>query len=611
MKLSYIALFFILLVAYSPASSLGISDGIKTTVKNTAIKAFSKAGFNFGKTKDVSPHSAGLKCWICTLMVAATEQYTVLHNKNIDTFISNEFCHLFPSEAAGLCQELIETFGPTIITSLINSHSADDVCRSIGICTNPQCNLMKGKDIKVTLSNEWARNIQLASVRGRSLAPQVGGADNFFSIGSFFSNIGKKVGNVFHATESKGADLIHRLIEKLLTNHTSPFDMDGDGFSEINGEMRGYNWRGRDCNDLDIKVRPGRKTDPYPGRAIDYNCNGIHGVDPKTKKPYKEVLCANTKQYGVVVMGDSAGAMADIPPSWPNASAWANNTFKSILDSILNEVDLPHMSGYTGYVDQSPYGPVHSVYKHLYERNKCNFRDYQNIAVNGAWSGSALDNIKRLSRDQKDDHPLLMFLELVGNDVCNYMHNYSNMTKPEDFKKNIIKILDYLDTVVPAGSHLVVLGLVNGSLIFEGVKGKTHPIGVSYEHFYDFFSCTQASFCWGWLNTDASVREKTTELAMGLNAVYAEILPKYKAKNFDIVYYDFPAQTIFDQWKAEGKDPYHLLNPVDGFHPNPNFHSRLGDYLWNSLMRDHPEWFGDANPNNDLITKLFGNQGGY
>ncbi len=98
---------------------------------------------------------------------------------------------------------------------------------------------------------------------------------------------------------------------------------------------------------------------------------------------------------------------------------------------------------------------------------------------------------------------------------------------------------------------------------------------------------------------------------MSLNKVYAEVLPKYKAKNFDIVYYDFPAQTIFDQYKAEGKDPYHLLNPVDGFHPNPNFHARLGDYLWNALMRDHPEWFGDANPNNDLITKLFGNQGGY
>jgi len=609
MRLSYIALFFIILVACSPASSFDLSV-VKSKVRSTAVKALTKAGFKFGGSNDVNPHSAGLKCWICTMLVGAAEKYAEIKNMAIDTFLVNEFCPLFPSEAVPLCQELIEQFGPTIITTLLQSKSPDQVCRAIGICSDAKCNLFKNTTPQVTVSSEWAKNIQMASRQGFSITPKA--ADHFYSVGSWFSNIGHKVGGIFGSAQAGGKDLIHKLIEKLLTNHTSPFDMDGDGFSQMNGEMRGYNWRGRDCNDFDIKVRPGRKTDPYPGKASDYNCNGIHGVDPKTKKPYKEVLCGNTKQYGVVVLGDSAGALADIPQSWPNASMWANNTFKGIIDSVLNEVDLPHMSGYTGYADENNLGgPVRSVYKHLYERNKCNFRDYQNVAVNGASSLSAMDNIKRLTRDQQNDHPLLMFLELVGNDVCSYLQNFDNMTKPDAFKKSIIQILDHLDTVAPAGSHLVILGLVNGSLIFEGVKGHTHPTGVSYEDFYDFTSCIQASFCWGWLNTDKSVRDKTTSLAMELNQVYAEILKTYKAKNYDIIYYDFPAQTIFDQVRAEGKDPYILLNPVDGFHPNPNFHSRLGDYLWNSLLRDRPDWFGDVNPNNDLITKLFGNQGGY
>lgn len=57
-----------------------------------------------------------------------------------------------------------------------------------------------------------------------------------------------------------------------------------------------------------------------------------------------------------------------------------------------------------------------------------------------------------------------MFMELIGNDVCK--DSFDRMRKPEEFKANIIRLLDYLDTSVPAGSHLVILGLGDGDLLY-------------------------------------------------------------------------------------------------------------------------------------------------
>jgi len=311
------------------------------------------------------------------------------------------------------------------------------------------------------------------------------------------------------------------------------------------------------------------------------------------------------------VMGDSVGAHAVIPPEWADATQWNKSTFDHILNVAMDEVDLPHYSGWTGYAETSPRGPVNSIYKHLYERNKCNFRDYQNIAVNGAASGNSMKNIAGLARNQTTDHPVLVFLELVGNDVCNHKRSFDSMTTPEKFKKNILKILDYLDTRLPFGSHVVSIGLANGSMLWEGTKNHTHPLGVSYADFYEFLNCLDASFCWGWLNSNDTVRNLTTERAFQLNQVYQEIVATYKAKNFDFVYYDFPMVEIWAEYTFKGGDPYDLLVSTDGFHPSQIFNSMLGDHLWNHLINDHPDWFGDVNPYNDLITQLFGDQGGY
>lgn len=65
-------------------------------------------------------------------------------------------------------------------------------------------------------------------------------------------------------------------------------DLDGDRHSTI-PTLRGTNWRGKDCDDLDATIYPGRKTwDSKFFPNIDYNCNGISGLDPVTSIPYKE-----------------------------------------------------------------------------------------------------------------------------------------------------------------------------------------------------------------------------------------------------------------------------------------------------------------------------------
>jgi acyloxyacyl hydrolase len=71
------------------------------------------------------------------------------------------------------------------------------------------------------------------------------------------------------------------------------------------------------------------------------------------------------------------------------------------------------------------------VYKYLRQWNLCNHNDFQNIGVNGGASGNTKTNIKALVRNQQEDYPLLMFLELIGNDVCK--KSFESMTKEADF----------------------------------------------------------------------------------------------------------------------------------------------------------------------------------
>lgn len=46
------------------------------------------------------------------------------------------------------------------------------------------------------------------------------------------------------------------------------------------------------------------------------------------------------------------------------------------------------------------------------------------------------------------------------------------MTKPDEFYDNVVKALDYLDTVLPPGSHIFMTGLANGIYLFSNTNLK-------------------------------------------------------------------------------------------------------------------------------------------
>lgn len=100
---------------------------------------------------------------------------------------------------------------------------------------------------------------------------------------------------------------------------------------------------------------------------------------------------------------------------------------------------------------------------------------------------------------------------LRANDTLN------NMTKPADFYNNIVTTLQYLDTVLPRGSHVLLTGLANGiffflisvfqniyfsipkgSILHDALNDRIHPVGkvkndVTYGQFYTYLTCLKVN----------------------------------------------------------------------------------------------------------------------
>ena len=70
--------------------------------------------------------------------------------------------------------------------------------------------------------------------------------------------------------------------------------------------------RGADCDDSNSNIYPGRRDSTNLDPNVDHNCNGIFGVDSVTKKSYEDLYCSGTKQYGTVLLGDSAGGVVSV-----------------------------------------------------------------------------------------------------------------------------------------------------------------------------------------------------------------------------------------------------------------------------------------------------------
>jgi hypothetical protein len=52
------------------------------------------------------------------------------------------------------------------------------------------------------------------------------------------------------------------------------------------------------------------------------------------------------------------------------------------------------------------------------------------------------------------------------------------MTTPQEMYTNTMRSLQYLDSgVLPKGSHVFVSGLADGTLLYEYLHNRTHPLG--------------------------------------------------------------------------------------------------------------------------------------
>ncbi len=403
---------------------------------------------------------------------------------------------------------------------------------------------------------------------------------------------------------------------KTFDKHVPLIDGDGDMFSTVTG-FRGSHWRGRDCADNDHNVYPGRKSSSSSSSSgVDENCNGIVGVDPASGKSYEELLCGGIVQRGVAVLGDSASAHFRLPEHFFLAETINQKTYSQLLTMLETEIDWPQLSSVTGYKNDTTgliTAPTNSIYLKLRERNRCIHRDYQNIAVNGARTHAMIEISKTLARNQKSDHPLLLFYSLIGNDVCSGEASFNRFTKPEEFYQNVVQTLDHLETILPPNSYVVFVGLADGSLLYDFLKDAYHPLGVKYPQMYDYMNCLETTPCWGWMNTNATVRRVTSEHAAELSKVYPKIIAEKSSsyKNFKMLYHEFPLSYMYKKYMEEGGNVVDLIEPMDGFHPSQIGGNLIAQGLYEWLSAEHPDALGPINPNNHIIDKLFGDQGGY
>jgi len=425
--------------------------------------------------------------------------------------------------------------------------------------------------------------------------------------GRFVSTFGRVVG-AYGESESECAHNISCKLYAFVDGHKPLQDHDGDSFATAEAKrLRGSHWRGYDCNDKAGDIYPGRKDSSYDV-SVDHNCNGIFGGN--STGSYEDLFCKNSQPRGLVILGDSATAHFHIPPQWLTAQGW---NFDQFLPDAMNELDFPMCSWGTGHVtpEECPYqyaipgvDGVISLYTQLRERNRCNNNDFQNIGVNGARMTSSMGLVESLARSPTADQPLLVYLALIGNDVCNGHPNFDHMTTPDDFYSHAMESLNALDAILPSGSHVVAVALFDGELLYTTMHKLQHPVGTSYKAIYDFMNCEEENPCWGWLNSDASIRANTTKISNSLNDVYQNISDTQAFKNFEFIFYSPRWAQLFSEYAKTGPLS-NLIEPVDGFHPSQAGNALFAQKFFEFLETEHPDAIGPINPFNAEIDALF------
>ncbi|ORC93177.1 GPI inositol deacylase precursor [Trypanosoma theileri] len=513
-------------------------------------------------------------CVVCTFIAGLISQLKELHHISAKDARSM-FCGFFPGSESFLCSLASMILFDRALPLIDQNYTADVVCNTLSYCKNSKCRLFPQNE-DMLLVGALRMKYQLNDIR--------------------IVNVCRVLPHICGSKDSQ----------------KPYYDSDGDAFSP-NPIKRGSYWRGRDCNDKDSTIYPGRDT---LDNVKDENCNGIYGVNNVTGKTYEEMWCQNTGSMGVIAVGDSVTAHFGIPSKFVTVHELSREVFSNFSLVVENEFDWPMLSSITGFDNISKYKPnregnMISVYSELLKRNKCNHRDYQNLGVNGASTSELSSIMDSIKRDRSDNvKPAFLYISMLGNDVCD---GPNATTSPEEYYNRIIAALEKADSRLPSGSHVILSSLSDGRILYNVMHNRTHPIGslhndVTYSNFYDFLNCVDVSPCWGWLNTNETVRNATWAAAQLLNAQIPRILNESVKKFTNIQVHAFD-DVMAGAMKSFDGPMWELIEPVDGFHPSQHGAALLGEYLFNKTLE-----LGivpPVNPFNGEIKKRFGDQGGF
>ncbi|KAG2382113.1 hypothetical protein C9374_005905 [Naegleria lovaniensis] len=343
----------------------------------------------------------------------------------------------------------------------------------------------------------------------------------------------------------------------------------------------------------------------------DMNCNGIYGTEPKTGKSYESLYCNNNNNNNsssatrqVIMFGDSASSGFHIPPEYLDVDNMTNVGFL-----LEDEFDWPQKCWSTGW-DMNSIGQDGSIYLRMRQRDLCMHRQYQNVGHNGGkienFAGYQLDGLSMTPQSL----PFIGFLAYIGNDVCK--DTLQEMTTPQQFEERLMKGLTLLDARSPPNSKLLLIGLVDGRILWNEMHNRIHPLGVTYEGLYHFLTCSGANPCQTWLTPDEATRNATSQRASELSQVANKISQTVKLKNIELGYMDFPLPQMLEYCKQHQIPPYLLIEPFDGFHTSINFADKIeAEIIWNWLSANKPHWIVPVNGFNSQIQQVFGNQGGF
>ena len=208
------------------------------------------------------------------------------------------------------------------------------------------------------------------------------------------------------------------------------------------------------------------------------------------------------------------------------------------------------------------------------------------------------------------------FYLIEGNDVCTSREKPEDMTSAETFYNNTLTALRFFEKRLAPESHVILVGLIDAGFLWSNMANRYHPLGVyrknlKYKDMYRWFNCLEIGPCSGWMTSNSTLRHITSKHARRLNAVLKTIAEKHRFDKFDVHYVENPFQTVLTQWVQGGGEIYELIEPVDSLHPTQAAQPLIATQFWKYLEENLPHVLGPINPYNELISQLFGDQGGH